>query len=158
MSIKQNLFVLTLLLTGIYSCTQPKKEASVSSLPNADSTEASVKGCYIYTLNKDTFQLAITSINKTDIEGSLFYNFSEKDDSKGTFNGSFDGEILKGDYTFQAEGSTSVREIIFKKTPTGFVEGSGEVKEIDNKAIFSKPDAITYDNGIAFTKTENCLP
>ena len=158
MSTKQNLFALTLLLTGFYSCTQSKKETALSNVPAVDSTETSIKGCYLYTVNKDTFQLAITSVDKSDVEGSLIYNFAEKDDSKGTFKGGFDGEILKGDYTFQAEGNTSVREVIFKKTQTGFVEGSGEVKDAGSKVVFVKPTAITYDNGIAYTKTENCLP
>ena len=158
MSVKQNLFALSILLTGLYSCTQSKQDSSASNQAAADSTETSIKGCYLYTVNKDTFQLAITAVNKNDIEGSIIYNFSEKDDSKGTFNGHFDGKILKGDYTFQSEGSTSVREVIFKKTQTGFVEGTGEVKVVDNKAVFSKPDSISYENGIAFTKSETCLP
>jgi len=109
-------------------------------------------------MNKYTFQLAITSVDKSDVEGSLIYNFAEKDDSKGTFKGSFDGEILKGDYTFQAEGDTSVREVIFKKTQTGFVEGSGEVKDAASKVVFVKPTAITYDSGTAYTKRRTvCL-
>jgi len=158
MSFKQTLFSFAILLTCLYSCTQSKKDASVSNVPAADNTENSIKGCYLYTVNKDTFQLAITAVNKNDIEGSIIYNFSEKDDSKGTFNGHFDGDILKGDYTFQSEGNTSVREVIFKKTKTGFVEGTGDVKVVDNKAVFSKPDSISYENGIAFTRSETCLP
>jgi hypothetical protein len=158
MSIKQNLFALAILLTGLYSCTQSKKETSVSNSTPTDSTETSIKGCYLYTVNKDTFQLAITAVNKNDVEGSIIYNFYEKDDSKGTFNGHFDGDILKGDYTFQSEGTTSVREVIFKKTQTGFVEGTGEVKVVDNKAVFSQPGSISYENGIAFTRSETCLP
>lgn len=158
MSTKKTLFSFAILLTGLYSCTQSKHDTSAGNLPGADSTENSIKGCYLYTVNKDTFQLAITAVNKNDVEGSIIYNFYEKDDSKGTFNGSFDGETLKGDYTFQSEGSTSVREVIFKKTQTGFVEGTGEVKVINNKAVFSQPGSISYENGIAFIRSETCLP
>lgn len=158
MSIKQNLVAVSILLTSLYSCTQSKQDSSATNSAAAASTETSIKGCYLYTVNKDTFQLAITAVDKNDIEGSIIYNFYEKDDSKGTFNGHFDGDILKGDYTFQSEGSTSVREVIFKKTKTGFVEGTGEVKFVDNKAVFSQPGSISYENGIAFTKSETCLP
>ena len=158
MSIKQTLFSLAILLTGLYSCTQSKQDSSASHPAAADSIETSIKGCYLYTVNKDTFQLAITAVNKDDVEGSIMYNFYEKDDSKGTFNGHFDGDILKGDYTFQSEGSTSIREVIFKKTQTGFVEGTGEVTVVNNKAVFSQPGSISYENGIAFTRSETCLP
>jgi len=158
MRIKQNLFALSILLTSLYSCTQSKHDSSAVNTAPADSTEISIKGCYLYTVNKDTFQLAITAVNKNDIEGSIIYNFHEKDDSKGTFNGNFDGETLKGDYTFQSEGSTSVREVIFKKTKTGFIEGTGEVTVVNNKAVFSQPGSISYENGIAFTRSETCLP
>jgi len=158
MSTKQTLFSFAILITGLYSCTQSKKETSVSNLAVADSIKTSIKGCYLYTVNKDTFQLAITAVNKNDVEGSIIYNFYEKDDSKGTFNGHFDGNTLKGDYTFQSEGSNSVREVIFKKTQTGFVEGTGEVTVVNNKAVFSQPGSISYENGIAFTRSETCLP
>jgi len=157
MSTKQRFLAFIILLSGFYSCKQSKKETSAGKTL-ADSTESSIKGCYLFVANRDTFQLAITSVAKNDVEGSLIYNFSEKDDSKGTFKGTFDGKILKGDYAFEAEGSTSVREVIFKKTPTGFIEGGGEIKEAGNKAVFSNPNSISYDNGITFTKAETCLP
>ncbi|RYD81013.1 MAG: hypothetical protein EOP55_00565 [Sphingobacteriales bacterium] len=158
MNIKQTLFTLSFLITGLFACTQSKKTNTTETSTVADTSQASIKGCYIYTTNRDTFQLAVTAVDKMDVEGSLIYNFFEKDDSKGTFKGKFDGEILKGDYTFQSEGSTSVREVIFKKTQNGFVEGHGDVKETGQKVVFSKPAAITYANGIELTRTDNCLP
>jgi len=145
-------------LTALYSCSESKKPESAGSTAPLKTGEASIKGCYLYTVNRDTFQLAITSKDEKVVEGNLIYNFFEKDDSRGTFTGAYENGILTVDYRFQAEGKSSVRQVIFKKTTDGFVEGTGEIKNEDGKEIFANPSSVSYEGGLNYQHSETCLP
>jgi len=155
---KIKLFIAAAMVTALYSCSQANKSESTDSATPVKTNEASIKGCYLYTLNRDTFQLAITNNNEKAVEGSLIYNFFEKDDSKGTFTGTYENGILIGEYKFQAEGKSSVRQITFKKTRDGFVEGTGEIKNDNGKEIFASLSAVSYDSGPNYQHSETCLP
>ncbi|MET4080217.1 hypothetical protein ABIB40_000157 [Pedobacter sp. UYP30] len=121
-------------------------------------SQASIIGCYQDIVKRDTFQLTITAVNGDKVEGTLFYNFYEKDDSKGSFEGVYNNGILNINFSANGEGTTSVREGSFKKVSSGFVEGTGEIKMDGNKQYFSDPKNINYDGSLKFVKSENCLP
>ncbi|MFC3562807.1 hypothetical protein [Pedobacter jamesrossensis] len=158
MNIKHNILGLTILTCAMASCTESRNKSEANKASNQIINKDSIKGCYLCTVNRDTFQLAIRKVEGENIEGSLLYNFAEKDDSKGNFKGTFAEGKLNGEYRFQAEGKESIRQVAFKKEGDGFVEGFGEVKEVDGMETFIDTSKISFTNGIKFTKMDTCLP
>lgn len=158
MNINHYILGLTMLTCAMASCTGLGNKSKETEASNKIITDEPIKGCYLYTVNRDTFQLAITAVDGKNIEGSLLYNFAEKDDSKGNFKGTFEFGQLIGEYTFQGEGKESVRQVIFKKQENGFIEGFGDVKEVEGKQTFIDPEKISFSNGIKFTRMDSCLP
>jgi len=150
------LLVAAILTTGCGS-TDSKTNNAATGISTPKITD-SLKGCYIAVIKKDTFQLAITEVKGTEVKGSLMYNFAEKDRSKGTIKGDYENGILSANYTFEAEGTTSERPVIFKKVSEGFIEGFGETKLEGGRDVFAKPDTISFDQGYILKYTETCLP
>lgn len=116
----------------------------------------SIKGCYVATLEKDRYTLAVTSENDGVIEGSLAFDNFEKDSSHGTFSGTYTNGILLGDYSFSSEGMDSVRQVIFKKVAGGFVEGFGDIKMEGDREVLVNPSGIIYNNTPVFVQTDDC--
>jgi hypothetical protein len=164
----KNTNAILLIFFGVMAVSCNTKDSHIASIPT-DTTAVNeqiitparknipLKGCYILILKKDTLQLAITAVNGQHVEGSLIYAFAEKDNSKGTFEGEYINGILRGNYIFNAEGTSSERQIIFKKVKDGFVEGFGTTTIVGNKEVFSKPDDIVFDQSRVFEYTANCL-
>jgi len=121
------------------------------------SKEQPLKGCYLLILKKDTLQLAITSEKGSAVEGSMILNFAEKDRSRGTFEGEFKNGILMGIYKFNAEGTTSQRQVAFKRVDNGFVEGYGKITMVDGREMFAKENELEFDQTNVYKYTENCL-
>lgn len=126
----------------IISCNTGQQQPSTVSKP-VDVSEAI--NCYRYINNKDTVMLKTISVNGY-ITGTLVYNFYEKDKNKGTIRGKMTGDLLVADYTFNAEGMESVRQVAFKKTGTAFIEGYGDIKTINDKAIFKNIDSLDFSH------------
>jgi hypothetical protein len=125
---------------------------------NTPSTEtASIKGCYLATLDKDVYVLNIQSENNGAVSGLLAFNNYQKDSSSGTFTGTFNNGILTGNYSFDSEGMHSDRELIFKKVANGFQEGFGPVDVENNKEILRDPANVTYDPSFTFQKSNTCI-
>jgi len=112
------------------------------------------KECYQFTKNKDTVTLSLTRTDN-DATGDLTYNWFEKDDSKGVFKGKFKGDTLVADYTFNAEGMSSVREVVFLKKGDSFLPGYGDMEDKNNKSVFKNPTKLQYDANVVLAKT-NC--
>ncbi len=110
--------------------------------------------CYTFATKKDT---AFLHINVTDdiVSGDLEYHLFEKDSNKGTIKGKIIGDTLIAEYTFLSEGTTSVREVVMIKKDNSFIEGFGDVKELDNKISFVNRTKLSFKNGLTFKKT-NC--
>lgn len=121
------------------------------------SSQEPLKGCYIAVIKRDTIQLAITEVKGDRINGSLVYNFWEKDRSKGTFTGEYKDGVLLANYTFNAEGTTSERPVVFKRISEGFVEGSGETKTEQNQVVFADLNAIQFGQSYILKRTDICL-
>lgn len=110
--------------------------------------------CYTFATKKDT---AFLHLNVTDdiVSGDLEYHFFEKDSNKGRIKGKMIGDSLIADYTFSSEGTTSTREVVMIKKDNSFIEGFGDVKELDNKISFVNRTKLSFKNGLTFKKT-NC--
>lgn len=110
--------------------------------------------CYKYTSAKDTVLLQMEKTND-EIAGTLSYNYFEKDKNDGTLEGKMIGDTLFADYTFGSEGSVSVREVMFVKKGNKFVEGFGEVEEVNGKMKFKDNAKFTLNETMALQEI-NC--
>ena len=100
--------------------------------------------CYAYTSATDTIRLTLQTTQPT-ATGQLTYHYFEKDRNRGTISGTMHGDTLLADYTFQSEGTTSVRQVAFLRRDIGFIEGFGPVVEGQGKVTFKQPRALQYD-------------
>ncbi len=108
--------------------------------------------CYSYISNRDTVTLSIT-VNDNAVNGTLQYNFFEKDKNTGTLSGEFRGDTLYGGYTFASEGTTSMREVAFIKQGDDLKEGYGEMDSKEFHTHFKDPKMIDFTKGILLKKT-----
>ncbi len=117
---------------------------------------ASMVGCYVATLGKDVYTLTITSEQRGTVLGTVSFDNFEKDSSSGTFVGTYNDGLLVGDYSFQSEGMSSVRQLAFQKVDNGFVPGYGEVVVVDGRETFVDSTNLSYDNSTVFIKQATC--
>lgn len=110
--------------------------------------------CYTFATKKDTAFLHI-NVTENIVSGDLEYHLSEKDINKGTVKGKIIGDTLIADYTFSSEGITSLREIVMIKKDNDFIEGFGDVQELDKKMSFVNRANLSFKNGPTFRKG-NC--
>jgi hypothetical protein len=116
----------------------------------------SLSGCYVSQLKQDVYTLILKSTDENTVTGKISFNNFEKDSSSGSFNGTFDNNILLGNYSFDSEGMHSNRQLIFKKVDAGFVEGFGEVKSLGDSEVFADLNKITYEPNLTFVKSDTC--
>ncbi len=111
-------------------------------------------GCYQMTMKNDSGWLNLT-VNDTVVTGTLKYNLYEKDSNTGTINGVVRNNMIHADYTFQSEGMTSVREVIFKISGNTLIQAFGDLVEKNGKIIFVDKNDVQYINTSPFIKG-NC--
>ncbi|SRX55223.1 hypothetical protein [Aequorivita sp. CIP111184] len=88
--------------------------------------------CYRYTSERDTVLLQMEKMDD-EVVGTLSYNYFEKDNNNGTFEGKMIGDTLFANYTFGSEETISVRELMFIKKGNNIVEGFGEVEDVNRE-------------------------
>jgi hypothetical protein len=110
-------------------------------------------GCYTMIFKKDTTTLSL-AVKDTLVSGKLAYHIWEKDKNTGTIKGKLQDSLIIADYTFQSEGTTSVREVIFKIKDSTLVEAFGDVAERDHKLVFSNPSRLQYMDQSPFVKID----
>lgn len=121
------------------------------SVPVSISSD-SIFGCYVNRIGKDMYSLRLDSEENGQLAGSLSYQNYQKDSSSGTFAGEYDNGILLGDYVFSSEGMQSIRQVVFKKEGSSFVEGFGPTETKDGKEMLKDPKSATFDSKSAFVK------
>lgn len=103
--------------------------------------------CYRYTSERDTVLLQMEKIDD-EVVGTLSYNYFEKDNNDGTFEGKMVGDTLFANYTFGSEGTVSVRELMFIKKGNNIVEGFGEVEDVNGEMKFKKNTKYTFNDSM----------
>jgi hypothetical protein len=151
-----NRIILTALsLVLLYSCADKTGKQEVAP-PLAKDTAAAVTyaGCYEMIINKDSAYLQLTDSGYF-YTGKLIYKRFEKDSNNGIVSLSKEKDHLSGWYTFQSEGMTSVRQIIFKAYDGKLAEGFGEIAVISDSAFYKYPVTLQFEETHPFIKV-NC--
>ncbi|MCM5663557.1 PH domain-containing protein [Galbibacter mesophilus] len=130
---------------NIIEINQASKEDILADIPTVE--------CYLFVQGKDSIELKI-EIQDDEVMGSLAYKFFEKDNSTGSLKGDINGEILKADYTFKSEGTTSVREVIFLKDGKTYVPAYGEMTFKGDKEVFQQSTSLDFKYSQALKQVE----
>ncbi|WP_083421845.1 hypothetical protein [Arsenicibacter rosenii] len=133
-----------------YGCQQADKKQQTDT---AD-TQKPATTCYRLVTGQDTVSMQLTT-KGSDAEGALTYNFYEKDRNQGTFTGTFHGDTLLANYTFQSEGTQSIREVAFLRQGDELVEGYSDMEDQNGKFVFTDKATISFTEGIRLKK-ESC--
>lgn len=120
-----------------------KTDTAAESSVTGNSINVPGKMCFQSVLQKDTMRIELF-IKDSIVTGNLIYNMFEKDDNRGTLNGKISGDIIKADYTFFSEGTTSSREVIFRLKDNTLTEGFGDMEEKDNRPVFKDPLKVQF--------------
>jgi hypothetical protein len=153
------------LILFLYSCNS--NDANTASSENDSNTGAHAgatqtgtlstiglrDGCYEMTMKRDTVLLRIT-IKDTVVTGQLDYRWHEKDRNTGTIHGVIKDSLIIADYTFQSEGMTSLREVVFKLKGDTLIQGFGEINEENGKVIFLDKNRLQFANANPFIRVD----
>ncbi len=112
-----------------------------------------LEGCYEMTMKKDSAFMQL-QLQDSTVSGTLNFLFCEKDRNTGTFTGVLRGDRILADYTFQSEGTTSVRQIVFKIKDGTLLHGFGELREEGGKFVFENVDDVQYQTANPFIKID----
>ena len=114
------------------------------------STELSV--CYHGQVGSSNSLIQISSQSNSEIKGTLIFQNYEKDSSYGDFVGKVNDNKLTASFTFQSEGTQSVREIIFTK------DGKNLSADGFNYAPAEDCSSILYNQGLGLIPFDMKLP
>lgn len=151
---KKSILAIAAIAGFISACQTKTPEEKIDSLATAPDTAVTTnKTCYAYINNKDTVSLSLVKAGNS-LTGMLDYNLYEKDKNTGTIAGLIKGDTIIADYTFNAEGTSSVREVAFIKKGDQLVEGYGDMKEKDGKTVFTDAKSLKFGGVITLTPIE----
>ena len=142
--------VVTIMLSSCLQRAQDDKTVKLDSIPKT-LAPISLEGCYEMIIAKDTAFMKIEQ-NKDVLNGTLTYKRKDKDSNKGIVVLAKSGERAEGYYTFQSEGQTSVRQIVFKINNNSFSEGYGDIEMKNDTAIYKYPHALNFEEKHSFNK------
>ncbi|WP_443946185.1 hypothetical protein ACJVDH_03480 [Pedobacter sp. AW1-32] len=151
---KNTITILSLAMVALSACTSENKDKT--QLDSAYTSMKSISNrtqCYSYIKNRDTANLKI-DFDGDKFTGVLNYNLFEKDKNAGTIAGIVKGDTLLADYTFNAEGTTSVREVAWITKGDSLQEGYGDVEDLKGKAVFKNYAKLRFDKSLIFEKTD----
>ena len=149
---RKYLFAFPILLL-ILSCSESSNE-KVELKPETSATTAapaSLNGCYEMIISGDTAFMSIEESSDM-LNGTLKYKRKDKDSNNGKVVLTKTGNRAEGYYTFQSEGKTSVRQIVFKIEKNSFAEGYGDIEMKKDTAVFKYSHALNFEEKHTFNK------
>lgn len=149
----------TLILTVLISCkkeTTTTEPVQITPSPpkEAELVEPAGDQCYAWRSNGSIIEMSFNVNSHQEVNGKLSYNLAEKDKNEGTLIGNMKGDTLIADYTFNSEGTSSVREVAFLQKDGAFIEGYGDVVEANGKFTFKDKTKLKFDAKNTLTKVD----
>jgi hypothetical protein len=112
------------------------------------------KQCFNYSGNGDRISIRANFTNAV-VYGSLEYEWAEKDLNKGTIEGKMIGDTLVANYTFQSEGVTSIRQVVFLfDSESNAREGYGESVMEGDQLRFKDIRKLDFKESPLLVKTD----
>ncbi len=141
--------IFLLFVVFVYSCN--RKSSSTNSVDLHPTNDSTITQCYTSVAGKDSASMVLHTRNGK-VEGELKLFFATKDDLGGQIAGTYRGDTLFADFTYQAVG----KKPIFKN-PFAFLvkdgklyQGYGELISSVGVTTFKKGSPITFDRGFVF--------
>lgn len=144
-------------LLAMLSCQQPTGNSSQTGEKDSSTTTpaasivAAGPQCYIRISGKDTSYLQFETDNEV-INGQLEYHLFEKDKNQGAITGTITDNIIKAEYRFMSEGTTSVRPVIFKLENNQVFEATPSSFDNQGIPVFDKDQSKLKFEGTPFVK------
>ena len=150
----KNFFLSALIILTAASCEKKSTETVDTQTVNPDSItvpesnepleSSTLQTCYMEVTGKDTLFVSLDD-NLGTITGKMRYKNFEKDSSFGDVMGTQNGDTIKLNYTFEAEGTTSDREIYFLRKDGNLIEGIGEHIAEGSRDFYANPAQLKYE-------------
>jgi hypothetical protein len=121
-------------------------------IPNFFRSDTNLASCYHGVVGSSNSLIQISEQSTSDIKGSLLFQNYEKDSSYGDFVGKYADNKLTASFTYQSEGTESVREIIFKK------DGVNLTGDGFNYTPAEDCTSILYNQGLGLIPFDMKLP
>jgi hypothetical protein len=112
-----------------------------------------LSGCYQMTIKQDTATLEL-NVKDSVVTGKLIYDWNQKDSNTGTIRGVVRGDLIHADYTFESEGMTSVREVIFKLEDSLLQQAVGDLDQQNNKIVYRNKSNLDFNVMPPFMKID----
>lgn len=147
-------------LLFVVACNSPEpennnaivaKEDTITELRYVTEPPLISSGCYGWAIAGDTATLQL-SIAENRVTGNLIYDWSEKDRNSGSLQGVLQDSLIVANYTYQSEGRTSVREVVFKIKADSLVEGFGDVHTKGDVIEHKNKDQLQFHDDRPFVK------
>lgn len=151
--------ILTLILTALISCKKETAAAEPVQITPSPQKEVEIvepagEQCYIWKANGSIIEISFNVNSHQEVNGKLSYNLAEKDKNEGTLIGNMKGDTLVADYTFNSEGASSVREVVFLQKDGTLIEGYGDVVQTNDKVSFKDKTKLKFDQKNKLTKVD----
>jgi hypothetical protein len=121
-------------------------------LPKIFPNDTNLATCYHGIVGDSSSLLQISEQTASGVKGSLLFQNYEKDSSYGDFVGKYEDNKLTASFTFQSEGTESVREIIFTRDGKN-LSGDGFIY-----APAEECTSILYNQGLGLIPFDMKLP
>lgn len=141
-------FITVFLFLSCKETINEKKESNPETVIKV-TVPASLNGCYEMIISSDTAFMKLVQNNDL-LTGTLVYKRKEKDSNKGNVVLTKLNNRAEGYYTFQSEGKTSVRQMVFKIEKNSFAEGYGDIEMKKDTAIFKYSHALNFEEKHVF--------
>ncbi|MEJ7683753.1 MAG: hypothetical protein WKG06_39005 [Segetibacter sp.] len=127
------------------------KEDTITELRYVAKTPLTLPGCYSMIAGRDTATLKL-NVTENQVTGNLKYRWSEKDSNTGTITGAIEDSLIVANYTFQSEGMTSEREVVFKIKGDSLIEGFGNLNTNGPTVKYKDKAKLQFQNDRPFVK------
>ena len=150
---------MVLMLTGfaLQSCnsgsTSEEKADSAITAETAVVAAAESNICYVRFDKRDSTYLQLHTKGE-QVTGKLDISLYEKDKNSGTVTGLVKGDTILLDYTFQSEGTESVRQVAYLQKDGKLIEGFADVQEQDGKTVFKSLSSLKFDGSVVLEQAE----
>lgn len=152
---KKIIMLTAVLGTIIMSCNKKAKvNTEIPIAPAVPVTESLGDHCYSSISNNDTVVMQLNINVNNEVNGNLTYIPYQKDKNEGTIVGNIKGDTLIADYTFMSEGKSSIREVVFLKKDSKFLQGYGTVLVSNGKTVFTDKSQLKFDGKYILDEVE----